>query len=216
MGRDMDSKEIEAAALLYPCMQAADIFQMDLDIACAGIDQRKAHILARESAPKLQGKKPVSLHTPLLMGLSGGKMGPTGAFDENPALDAQIGRKMAKSIPESSILVHDTPEQIRVKIQSAYCPPKDTEGNPILEIVRLILLPQLGRIEIERPPKYGGSLSFETYELIEEEYRSGRLHPLDLKNSVATLLSARLEGVREAFRKNPKPLELIKVMEVTR
>jgi len=216
MGREMDAKDIEAAATFYPCMQAADIFQLDLDIACAGIDQRKAHILARESAQKLQAKKPVSLHTPLLMSLMGAKMELTGAFDENPALNAQIGMKMAKSIPGSSILVHDTPEDIKQKIQSAYCPPKETEGNPVLEIVRLILLPQLGRAEMERPTKYGGSAVFESYQEIEEEYRSGKLHPLDLKNSVGALLSARLEGVREEFRRNPAPLERIKAIEITR
>ena len=216
MGRGMDSKDIEAAAVFYPCMQAADIFQLGLDIACAGIDQRKAHILARESAQKLQAKKPVSLHTPLLMGLLGGKMAPTGTFDENPTLDAQIGMKMAKSVPESSILVHDTPEEIGKKIQSAYCPPKEIEGNPVLEIVRLILLPQLGRVEIDRPAKYGGPIGFETYEQIEDEYRAGKLHPLDLKNSAAALLSSILEGVREEFRKNPEPLKRIKAIEITR
>ena len=63
MGRE-DAEDIETAALIYPCMQAADIFQLDLDIACAGIDQRKAHIIARESASKLQKRKPISVPHP--------------------------------------------------------------------------------------------------------------------------------------------------------
>ena len=48
MGRDMNSKETDAASIFYPCMQAADIFEMKLDVACAGIVQRKAHTMARE------------------------------------------------------------------------------------------------------------------------------------------------------------------------
>ncbi|MEM2942957.1 MAG: tyrosine--tRNA ligase, partial [Candidatus Bathyarchaeia archaeon] len=44
MGRSFNEAEVEAAALIYPCMQAADIFHMNLDVACAGIDQRKAHM----------------------------------------------------------------------------------------------------------------------------------------------------------------------------
>jgi tyrosyl-tRNA synthetase len=216
MGREMDTKDIEAAALFYPCMQATDIFQLDLDIACAGVDQRKAHVLARESAQRLRRKKPVSLHTPLLMGLSGGSSGVKGAFDENPTVDAEIGMKMAKSTPESAVLVHDSPETIKDKIQAAYCPAKETQNNPVLNIVELILLPQLGSIEIERPTKYGGTLVFGSFQELKQAYNAGEVHPLDLKNSVAKRLSARLEGVREQFRREPEVLRRVTSMDITR
>ena len=221
MGREMDTEDIETAALFYPCMQAADIFQLDLDIACAGIDQRKAHIIARESAQKLQRKKPVSIHTPLLMSLFGGSQyysgtGAPGELDENPRFDFEIGSKMAKSIPGSAILVHDPPEQIRDKIRSAFCPPRETEDNPVLDIVRLILLPQMGSIEILRSAKYGGNLKFEKYDEVKKTYASGNLHPQDLKDSVAKSLSDRLEGVRKELGKHPDLLDRIAAMEITR
>src|SRR2546421_9400596 len=66
MGRDMQSKENDAATIFYPCMQAADIFQMRLDVACAGIDQRKAHVLAREAVGRMGWGKPRSPHTSML------------------------------------------------------------------------------------------------------------------------------------------------------
>jgi len=221
MGREMDTDEIEAAALFYPCMQAADIFQLDVDIACAGIDQRKAHIIARESAEKLQRKKPVSLHTPLLMSLSGGSQyrsggGQPGGLDENLKFDFEIGSKMAKSVPGSAVLVHDKPEQIREKIRSAYCPPKETRDNPVLDIVRLILIPQMGGLGVERPEKYGGNVEFERFEDVENAYSSGQLHPQDLKESVARSLSDRLEGVRQELAKDPELLRRILAMEITR
>ncbi len=221
MGREMDTEDIETAALFYPCMQAADIFQLDLDIACAGIDQRKAHIIARESAQKLHRKKPVSIHTPLLMSLFGGseyysRTAAPGELDENPRFDFEIGSKMAKSIPGSAILVHDPPEQIRDKIRSAYCPPRETEDNPVLDIVRLILMPQMGSLEIQRPAKYGGNIRFEKYEEIKSAYASGQLHPQDLKDSVAKSLSDRLEGVRRELGKDPELLGHITAMEITR
>jgi tyrosyl-tRNA synthetase len=220
MGRE-DAEDIETAALIYPCMQAADIFQLDLDIACAGIDQRKAHIIARESASKLQKRKPVSVHTPLLLSLLGGREGSSGmaapgVFDENPEYDSEIGSKMAKSIPGSSILVHDEPEEIREKIRSAYCPPREIRDNPVLDIVRLVLMPQMGAVEIERPAKYGGNTRFEKYEDVQKAYSSGELHPQDLKGSVAKLLSDRLEGVRLELEKDPELLRRIKSMEITR
>src|SRR6266705_6848308 len=61
MGRDMKTQDVETASLFYPCMQAADIFEMNLDVACAGIDQRKAHVLAREAGEKLRWEKPVAV-----------------------------------------------------------------------------------------------------------------------------------------------------------
>jgi tyrosyl-tRNA synthetase len=70
MGRKSEG-EMESAFLYYPAMQAADIFHMELDLAMGGMDQRKAHMLARDSAEKLGWKKPASLHTPLLTGLEG-------------------------------------------------------------------------------------------------------------------------------------------------
>ena len=220
MGRE-DAEDIETAALIYPCMQAADIFQLDLDIACAGIDQRKAHIIARESASKLQKRKPISVHTPLLLSLLGAPQVASGAvasgsFDENPKYDSEIGSKMAKSIPGSSILVHDEPEEIRDKIRSGYCPPREIKDNPILDIVRLVLMPQMGDLEIERPAKYGGNTRFDKYEDLQKAYSRGELHPQDLKSSVAKSLSNRLEGVRLELKKDPELLRRIKAMEITR
>lgn len=221
MGREMDTEDIETAALFYPCMQAADIFQLDLDIACGGIDQRKAHIIARESAQRLQRKKPVSVHTPLLPSLLGGsqnqsRTGASGDLDENPRFDSEIRGKMAKSTPESAILVHDQPEQIRQKMRSSYCPPRETQNNPVLSIVRLILLPQMNGLEIERPAKYGGNIRFEKYAELEKAYALGELHPQDLKDSVAKALSERLEGVRREFEKDPELLRRVAAMEITR
>ena len=221
MGREIDAKDVEAAAMFYPCMQAADIFQLDLDIACAGIDQRKAHVIARETAQKLGRKTPISLHTHLLPNLRGESQyrtgtGAAGRFDANRKIDSEIGSKMAKSVPGSAILVHEAPEQIRKKIRSAYCPPKETENNPVLEIVRLILLPQMGSLEIHRSIKYGGGIRFEKYEEIKRAYASGQLHPQDLKDGVAKSLSDRLEGVRKELAKDPDLLSRITAMEITR
>src|SRR5437867_1910737 len=139
MGREMTGKDAEAASLFYPCMQAADIFEMRLDVACAGVDQRKAHILARETGEKLGWGKPVCLHTPLLMGLAGVRQTPHDSFDEDPKLNQVIAAKMSKSKPENNILIHDEPEVIAKKIQQAFCPPKVVEGNPILEYYRILV-----------------------------------------------------------------------------
>ena len=206
MGRDMKSHDAEAAAVFYPCMQAADIFEMKLDMACAGLDQRKAHILAREAGEKLGWWKPISLHTPILMGLDGIPNAPTGAFDEDPKLNQVIAAKMSKSKLETSILIHDTPEVIDRKIQKAYCPVGIVEGNPILEYYKTLLFNGDHSVVITRDSKYGGSLSVANYQELEETFKTGKLHPKDLKNNMSRLLAEKLEPVRGYFKQHPESL----------
>jgi tyrosyl-tRNA synthetase len=210
MGRDMMSKDIEAAAIFYPCMQAADIFEMGLDVACAGIDQRKAHILARESGERLGWGKPVSLHTPILMGLHGVPDALMGSFDEDPKLNQVIAAKMSKSKPEDNILIHDEPDVIERKIQKAFCPAGIVEGNPVLEYFRILVFRDGGRVELKRDPRFGGDVQFESYGQLEKSFSSGEIHPKDLKANISRILSERLSPVREYFRKHPGPLETMR------
>ena len=96
MGRSEDEAEVDSSKVFYPILQATDIFCMNVDLAYAGLDQRRAHMLAREAAEKLGWRKPIALHTPLLPGLAGGnRMDPAAS-------------KMSKSKPDSNITIHDT------------------------------------------------------------------------------------------------------------
>ncbi len=215
MGRETSITDIETAWIFYPCMQAADIFEMDIDVACSGIDQRKAHMLARDVAEKLKWKKPICIHTPLLIGLQGPQTTEK-TFDENADLNMEISSKMSKSLPQSSILVHDSTKDIASKTKNAYCPPKIVKGNPVIELARLAIFPERNRLEIPRPAKYGAPETFESFEDLATVYSEGKIHPLDLKNGVATALAEILKPVREHFRKNPDTLEKMLKIEITR
>ena len=215
MGREMSRSNIETAWIYYPCMQAADIFHLELDVACAGIDQRKAHMLARDAAEKLKWKKPIIIHTPLLIGLQGPQTGDK-KYDENTDLNIQISSKMSKSIPQSNILVHDDPEDINQKIRNAYCPPKVTIENPVLELAKHIIFAEKDILKISRPIKYGGPEIFENYQNLSSSYEKGKIHPLGLKNGVAESIIEILEPVREHFQRHPKTLDKMKKIEITR
>ncbi|MCL2031888.1 MAG: tyrosine--tRNA ligase [Methanomassiliicoccaceae archaeon] len=193
MGRSEDEAEVDFSKLIYPILQATDIFCMDIDLAYAGIDQRRAHMLARDAAEKLGWKKPVALHTPLLPGLKGGDRMDPAAF------------KMSKSDPGSSINIHDEDEAIRSKMKKAFCPPeKEKEGeNPVMMLCKYVIFPRLGRMDISRPEKFGGDVSFSSYEEMAGLYYSGSLFPLDLKNGAAESLIKVLGPVREYFGKHP-------------
>jgi len=215
MGRETSLTDMETAWVYYPCMQSADIFHMNLDVACAGIDQRKAHMLARDAAEKLGWKKPACVHTHLVMGLQGPEKTER-QFDENADINVQISSKMSKSIPRTCIYIHDTPNDIQTKIRAAYCPPKQAKENPILELAKYIIFPERERLEIPRPSMYGGPETFESYGEMEKAYAKGKLHPLDLKNGIAEALVEILNPVRECFHKHPLILRKMAAIEITR
>jgi tyrosyl-tRNA synthetase len=215
MGRETGLMDMETAWVFYPCMQSADIFHMNLHVACASMDQRKAHMLARDAGEKLGWKKPVCVHTPLLVSLQGLQK-TNKQFDENAEINVRIGSKMSKSVPEGCIFVHDSPEEIEAKLKAAFCPPKQTEGNPVLEMAKLTVFPEKTSLTVSRPSKYGGPKTFNSYEDLEKAYVKGDLHPLDLKKGVADALTEILSPVREYFQKHPKNLEEMRKIEVSR
>jgi tyrosyl-tRNA synthetase len=56
-------------------------------------------------------------------------------------------------------------------------------------------------------------MKFSTYEELEEAYKTGRIHPQDLKSNMARILADILKGVREYFDKHPEPLEQMQKLE---
>lgn len=194
MGRKEAEADLDASKLIYPAMQVADIHAMDLDVVLSGMDQRHAHMLYRDLSLRLRWKTVVAVHTPLLAGLEGGAK-----MDANEA-------KMSKSKPEGAIFVNDDPEVIQRKVSKAYCPPKEVEGNPVLEICRLLIFPRIPTARMERDPKHGGDVTFHSYEELAGAYGRGEVHPLDLKHTTARLLADRLKPVREYFARKPENL----------
>lgn len=204
MGRRADEAESDVSKLIYPLMQVADIFYLDLDIALGGLDQRRAHMLQREVAERLKRKKVVAVHTPLLTSLRGvGRAGGGGlkVEDLESLADLEAELKMSKSKPEHTILIHDPPHLIREKVMRAYCPPNETRFNPVVEIARYLVLAREG-YGLSVRSRSGDVLSFGSYEKLEEAYARGEIHPADLKESVWRALAELLEPVRSYFRTN--------------
>jgi len=95
----------------------------------------------------------------------------------------------------------------------AFCPEKQVEENPVVEIVKYIIFRKFDSFVIKREEKYGGKVEFKSYEEFENAYRKGEIHPLDLKNSVAEYLNEILEPVRNYFEKNEKARELYETVK---
>lgn len=208
MGRKVDEAESDFSKLVYPLMQVTDIFELDVDIALGGIDQRKAHMLARDVAEKLGRKKVVAIHTPLLPSLLGVTKMEVASLPRDEMM-AEI--KMSKSKPESAIFLTDSDEEIKSKIAKAYCPPREVDGNPVLGIAKhLIFRGSEVEFQIDRPSKYGGPVTYLKYEELERDYADGKIHPADLKNSIAEYLVERVVGPIRSYVVRSEREELLR------
>ncbi|HPA25328.1 MAG TPA: tyrosine--tRNA ligase [bacterium] len=209
MGRNQ-GETMPFAWLVYPPMQVADIFVQGLNLAHAGIDQRKAHVIAREVATKLKyaplknkaGEiiKPIALHHNLILGLNKPDIWPI--IDKESLQEVLSQMKMSKSKPDSAVFIDDNKEDIKRKISKAFCPDGEIEFNPILDWTKNIIFPNSQKgIAINREEKYGGNINYANYENLERDFKDKKMSAVDLKNFVANWLIDFLRPAREHFSK---------------
>lgn len=183
-------KQLESpkmSGLLYPILQSLDEQYLDVDVQFGGVDQRKIFMFAREFLPKIGYDKRSHLMNALIPGL--GESG-----------------KMSSSEPNSKIDFIDTDKQIRKKINKAFCVDGQVEGNGLLAIVKNIifyLLTKEKRIfTINRPEEYGGTISFKSYDEVEQAFAKKELASVDLKQGVADEIIKIITPLRQVIEAN--------------
>jgi tyrosyl-tRNA synthetase len=190
MAEIKSGETVKVSQAVYPLMQALDIVYLDVDLAIGGMEQRKVHMLARDTLPSIGEDSPTCLHTPLIADLGTG-----------------IG-KMSSS-KGVTISMEDSTEDIEEKVNGAYCPPTanpdpDDEGNtrenPVLQVFEYHVFPRFDTVVVERPDKYGGNLEYDDYDSLEADLESGELHPADAKGALATYLDELVAPGREQIR----------------
>ncbi len=206
MGKEQ-GRDVDMATLFYPPLQVADIFTLGIDIAHAGMDQRKAHVVARDVAKKMNWESLICIHHNLIAGLTGPEKGKN---NDNESL------KMSKSKPNSAIFIHDSEEEIKQKIKKAYCPEGEIEFNPVIDWVKTLIFwgENKGDFEIKRKEEFGGDLRYTDFEKFVEDYENKKIHPMDLKNAVGEWLIEKLKPARDFFeiKENKENLEKFKEM----
>lgn len=203
-GQIMGRKEGEVqqtSQILYPCMQAADIFYLKADICQLGMDQRKVNVLAREIGEKIGQYKPVMVSHHMLMGLQQKPV-------QGDVAERAIDMKMSKSNPDSAIFMTDSSDLIKKKLSKAYCPEKQTDENPVLEYYRYLIFEKFEKVKFERPAKFGGDIEVQSYTDLEKQFSQGNIHPMDLKATAAFYIDKMIMPVREHFEKDNKAREL--------
>ncbi|MBI2652595.1 tyrosine--tRNA ligase [Candidatus Woesearchaeota archaeon] len=178
------------SGFIYPILQALDEQYMDMDVQYGGIDQRKILAFARENLPKLGYKARVEVMTPMLPGLQ--------------------GAKMSASEEKSKIDLLDSSETVKSKINSAHCPIA-VEDNGVLAFLKYVIFvnkkDKNKELTIKRAEKFGGSITYNSYEELEKDYLNKKLHPMDLKNTVAEEVNNLLEPIRRKIKEKEDLVE---------
>lgn len=210
---------VDFAKLIYPAMQVADIFIQQIHLPHAGLDQRKAQVIARDVANKLkisplvlngEKVKPVAIHHHLILGLQKPSIWPIPNDIDKQEIWSSM--KMSKSKPDSCIFIHDSSEEIKRKIKQAFCPEKEIEFNPIIDWTEFLIFNREEQIVIKREQKHGGNLEIKNIAELKEKFKNGELHPEDLKNFVTEYLIQLLKPARDHFE-NGKPKEMLTELE---
>ena len=201
-----EGETVNFALMIYPVMQVADIFCQSINIAHAGNDQRKAQVIAREVALDLKNGlknkkgesiKPVAVHGHLILGLQKPHLWPV---SKEKMQDLWAEMKMSKSVPTSAIYMTDSEEDVRKKINGAFCPEGEIEFNPLLDWAKYIIFSNDGsKLEIKRPAKFGGNKVYKSYDSLEKDFTEKKLHPMDLKAAMAEKINEILRPAREHF-----------------
>mmetsp|Transcript_34451 Transcript_34451/g.77685 ORF Transcript_34451/g.77685 Transcript_34451/m.77685 type:complete len:815 (-) Transcript_34451:61-2505(-) len=201
MGR-LENK-LTAAQILYPLMQATDIFFLKADICQLGVDQRKVNMLAREYCDSAGIKnKPIILSHHMLYGLKKGQ------------------EKMSKSDPDSAIFMEDTEEDVARKINNAYCPSKpedetptaqaedidaglesmhltsDDLKNPCLDYVQNIIF------SVPEATFAAGGSSYPSFQSVKDDFVAGKLSESQLKDGLIAAINKLLDPVRKHFKED--------------
>lgn len=181
------------SGLIYPLMQALDEEHLGVDMQFGGVDQRKIFVLAEEHLEKLGYKKRAHLMNPMVPGLT-------------------QGGKMSASDPNSKIDVLEEPKQVKKKINSAFCAPGVVEDNGLLSFIEYVVAPiqelKYGtgyfKFPIDRPEKFGGPITYESFEQLVQDFKEEKLAPPDLKLGVAEAINELLAPIREDFANDPE------------
>lgn len=203
MGRK-ETDSLKASSVVYPLMQAADIFCLGANITQLGMDQRKVNMLAREVAEDLGFQKPVVVSHHMLQGLQP----PEKSKANNDSKTRSIDIKMSKSKPDGSIFMTDTIEEVENKIKKAWCPEAIAVENPILDYCKHVVFASEDNMLIQRLNKFGGDKIYNNYQELENDYVNGNLYPLDLKNNLSRYINKYIEPVRNHFENNQNAKKL--------
>jgi len=108
--------------------------------------------------------------------------------------------KMSKSDPASTIPIPASRELVEERLRGAFCPPREVEGNPVVELALHVVFPWEGALEIEAPRTAGPAKRYTGADEFQDAWKRGEVHPADLKAAVSRSLQRILEPAKPLLR----------------
>jgi len=111
--------------------------------------------------------------------------------------------KMSASNIDSKIDLLDTKNQIKNKINKAYCLPGDINDNCLITILEKLVFPLLIRknvnFVINRKEKFGGPIIYTNINDVKNDFASEQLHPADFKLGMIDSIDMIIDPIRKSF-----------------
>lgn len=161
------------STFIYTLMQILDVKYLNADLVLVGEDELPIYMYGKKLLKQAYNYNFAVLSLPVLC-------------------DSTGYEKMSCSNKDRSIVIHDPPHIIRDKVASSFCPPKTFSNNMCIDIVKYILFPNFGYIDI-------GSQTIDDLEIFLEMYNKQEISSKELKNYVSNCLIELLKPVREYF-----------------
>ncbi|XP_069943421.1 tyrosine--tRNA ligase, cytoplasmic isoform X1 [Cherax quadricarinatus] len=167
------------SSLLYPDMMALDEKHLQANIHFCGASHAPLFDFIRKSLPLVSGIPCIHL-----------------AGAELPSLL----NRAALTPEEEYIDLIEQESQMKKKIKSAFCEEGNINFNPILSLVKVVIMPLLDdeKFKITRSEENGGDVEFESFEALEKTFGDKNVHPGDLKSSVLEYLKRFINPIRKA------------------
>jgi len=161
------------SAFIYTLMQILDVKYLNADLVLVGEDELPIYRYGKKLLKQAYNYNFAVLSAPVLHDITGYE-------------------KMSCSNKDRSIVIHDPPNIIRDKVASSFCPPKSLSNNMCIDIVKYMLFPNIGYIDID-------SQTVNNLENFLEMYNKQEISSKELKNYVSNSLIELLKPVREYF-----------------
>jgi tyrosyl-tRNA synthetase len=90
--------------------------------------------------------------------------------------------KMSKSNPDNAIFMDDKKEDIKRKINKAFCEEGNVDVNPLLDWIEYLIFPILGKFVLPRNEKWNEpEIIFEDFIILKKQFQEKIVHPSRLK-----------------------------------
>jgi tyrosyl-tRNA synthetase len=133
----------------------------------------------------------------------------------NPMVPGIAGTKMSSSVPNSKIEFLDDAETVRQKIWNAPCADGKVEGNGLLSLLKLVVLPihrnrvensgsgeGAGLFRVRLDQSAGQENRYSSYDEVERDFEEGKITSNALKQALADSVCDIIAPLRKLYEGN--------------